>query len=141
MLNFISSNLDSILFSYNPRETQFGIGAGIYFFAFLCDSVLNFIRGDLDSILFCHNPRESQFGIGPGMYFFVILCNSVLNFIRIDLVLEFIFSRFYVFRRWILSVAIWTRYCFVITPVNPNLALVNFALFLTGAYQVTPYFI
>ena len=33
--------------------------------------------------------------------------------------------------------AIWTRYSFVIYPVNYNLALVNAALFCTGAYQCT----
>jgi mitochondrial pyruvate carrier 2 len=36
-----------------------------------------------------------------------------------------------------LTGAIWTRYSFVITPVNYNLALVNFALMLTGVYQLT----
>ena len=32
---------------------------------------------------------------------------------------------------------IWTRYSFVITPVNYSLALVNFALFLTSSYHLT----
>ena len=31
---------------------------------------------------------------------------------------------------------IWTRYSFVITPVNYSLAAVNFALFLTSSYQL-----
>lgn len=36
-----------------------------------------------------------------------------------------------------LTGAIWTRYSFVINPINYNLALVNFALMLTGVYQLT----
>ncbi len=36
-----------------------------------------------------------------------------------------------------LTGAIWTRYSFVINPINYNLALVNFALMLTGMYQLT----
>lgn len=31
---------------------------------------------------------------------------------------------------------IWTRYSFVITPINLNLASVNGFMFLTGAYQL-----
>eukprot|EP01017_Pseudomicrothorax_dubius_P048096 TRINITY_DN8701_c0_g2_i2.p1 TRINITY_DN8701_c0_g2~~TRINITY_DN8701_c0_g2_i2.p1 ORF type:complete len:124 (+),score=14.94 TRINITY_DN8701_c0_g2_i2:101-472(+) len=31
---------------------------------------------------------------------------------------------------------IWTRYCFVITPVNVNLAAANFAMFLSASYQI-----
>ncbi|EAR90931.2 hypothetical protein TTHERM_00145360 (macronuclear) [Tetrahymena thermophila SB210] len=35
-----------------------------------------------------------------------------------------------------LSGLIWTRYCFVITPVNYSLAAVNFFMGLSGCYQL-----